>query len=207
MIRTYAIVASAAILSLLAGLWYSSRETSDDIFAACRSVRVAGGMSSIGGPFELVNQDGIAVTDADVITGPTLLYFGYTFCPDICPADTARNAEAVVLLEEDGMLVTPAMITIDPARDTPEVMKDFAFNLHDRMIGLTGTEEQVAAASRAYRGYFQKEADADPEFYLMSHSTQSYLALPDLGVVEVYNRNTSPQDVAESVSCFVSAAS
>ncbi len=101
---------------------------------------------------------GETVTDADVLTGPSLIYFGYTFCPDVCPLDTARNAEAIDILEERGQMVTPVFISIDPERDTPEVVGDFAVNLHERMIGLTGSPEQVAAASKAYKTYYKAHA-------------------------------------------------
>ena len=94
------------------------------------------------------------------------LYFGYTYCPDICPLDNARNAEAVDILEERGYDVQPAFITIDPARDTPEVVREFSETLHPRMVGLTGSEEQIKAASLAYKTYYKKQEDGDPQFYL-----------------------------------------
>ena len=83
------------------------------------------GNSNIGGEFELINQDGQIVTDKDIFKEPTILYFGYTFCPDICPLDVYRNAEAVDLLDKNEMSVTPVFVSIDPERDTPEVIGDF----------------------------------------------------------------------------------
>ena len=97
---------------------------SDDKFAQCRSSQIAGGAAAIGGPFELVNGKGETVTDKDVITEPTLVYFGYTFCPDVCPFDMSRNAEAVDILAERGLSVTPLFISIDPDLDTPEVVPE-----------------------------------------------------------------------------------
>ncbi|MFV2051221.1 SCO family protein [Aliiroseovarius sp. YM-037] len=206
MVRTYAIVAGAAIVALIAGVYVATTRGGEEAFAQCRSGQVAGGMGSVGGPFTLVDQTGQTVTDEDVFTKPSIVYFGYTFCPDVCPADTARNAIAVDILEENGTDVTPVMISIDPERDTPEVMADYAFNLHDKMIGLTGSLEQVRAASQAYKTYFNKQ-DAEDEFYLVDHSTFSYLVLPEKGVVEFYRRETTPEEMAESVACFVDAAS
>lgn len=176
----------------------------NDQFADCGGSAVAG--SAIGGPFELLNAQGQTVTDADIITGPTILYFGYTFCPDVCPLDNARNALAVDILEEQGIDATPVFISIDPDRDTPEVVGEFAYNFHDRMIGLTGSAEQVAAASRAYKTFYQKEADGDPQYYLVSHSTFSYLALPEYGVVDFFKRDDSAEVVADRTACFVEAA-
>jgi protein SCO1/2 len=145
------------------------------------------------------------VTDAEVITEPSILYFGYTFCPDVCPLDVARNADAVDLLAARGLSVTPVFISIDPARDTPEVVGDFAANLHERMIGLTGSEDQVKAASQAYRTYYRAQ-QSDDEYYLVDHSTFSYLVLPEHGFVEFYRREVSPEEMAESVACFVENA-
>ncbi|NCO85900.1 MAG: SCO family protein [Rhodobacterales bacterium] len=175
----------------------------DDLFAQCRAGQVAGG--DIGGPFTLIDKDGATVTDADVITTPSILYFGYTFCPDVCPFDNARNAAAVDLLEERGLLVTPVFISIDPERDTPAVVGRFADNFHDRMIGLTGSPEQVAAASRAYRTYYRKQ-EGDPEYYLVDHSTFSYLVLPGHGFVDFFRREDTAEAMADRVACFVDAA-
>ena len=201
--RIVALLSAAGVLGLMGGAWFATRDAGDaDRFAQCRSSTVAGGAGTIGGPFELVNAEGVTVTDADVITEPSLLYFGYTFCPDVCPLDVARNAVAVDLLAERGISVTPVFISIDPQRDTPEVVGDFAANMHERMIGLTGTPEQVQAASQAYRAYYRAQ-DGDPEYYLVDHSTFSYLVLPDHGFVEFFRREASPEQMADTVACFV----
>ena len=123
-------------------------------FADCRTSAVAGGSAAIGGPFELVDHKGHAVTEQDVIVEPSLIYFGYTFCPDVCPFDTVRNAEAIDLLAEQGLSAIPIFISIDPERDTPEALDAYVENIHPKMVGLTGTEEQVKAASKAYRTYY-----------------------------------------------------
>lgn len=173
----------------------------DDKYAQCKNSAVAGG-DNLGGPFELVNAEGQTVTDADVITEPSLLYFGYTFCPDVCPLDVARNASAVDVLAERGMSVTPIFISIDPARDTPEVVGEFADNMHPKMIGLTGSPEQVKAASEAYRTYY-KAHDAEDEFYLVDHSTFSYLVMPGEGFVDFFRRDVTPDQMADKIGCFI----
>ena len=145
------------------------------------------------------------MTDVDVITEPTLIYFGYTFCPDICPLDVARNAEVIDILASRGISATPVFISVDPARDTPEVVGDFAFNLHEKMIGLTGSPEQVKAASQAYKTYY-KAQEADDDFYLVDHTTFSYLALPEHGFVEFFRRDTGADAVADAMACFIGAA-
>lgn len=195
---TAASVAVAGIAAMaLAPLW-----TGTDAFADCRGGQVAGG--DIGGPFTLVNGQGETVTDAEVITKPSILYFGFATCPDVCPLDLSRNAQAVDILADQGTEVTPVFITIDPARDTPEVVAEYAGLFHPEMVGLTGTPEQVDAAARAYRVYYAKLGD-DPETYTMDHTAYSYLVLPGAGVVDFVNRDEPPETVAQRMACFVEA--
>jgi len=203
MIRAYsygAVAFIAALLGVLGWLVFSGR--GDDPYASCRATNVQGGMNAIGGPFELVDSLGETVTDADVITMPSIVYFGYTFCPDVCPLDSARNALATELLEENGHIVQPIFITVDPARDTPEVVGEFASIFHERMIGLTGSDAQVRAASQAYRTFFARH-DAEDEFYLVDHSTFSYFVLPGEGTVEVFRHELTGEQVAETAACFL----
>jgi protein SCO1/2 len=203
MTRLYALLAAIFIAIVAGGTWFLTRPgDSDDKFAQCRSSSIAGGAGTIGGPFELLNAKGETVTDKDVITEPALVYFGYTFCPDVCPLDVSRNAEAVDVLSERGYSVTPVFISIDPDRDTPEVVGDFAYNMHEKMIGLTGSPEQVKAASQAYKTYYKKQ-DGDEDYYLVDHSTFSYLVLPQEGFVEFFRRDDTPQQMADKIGCFI----
>ena len=200
---TLAIGAAAVALAGVAGMALAPLWTGQDAFAGCREGQVAGG--DIGGPFTLVDAGGRTVTDRDVLTEPSILYFGFATCPDVCPLDLARNAQAVDILEEQGIAATPVFVTVDPERDTPEVVGSYAEAFHPRMVGLTGTPEQVDAAARAYRVYYAKQGD-DPETYLMDHSSFSYLVLPEVGFVDFVNRDEPPEAVAERMACFVEAA-
>ena len=208
MTRLYAIAAVAAVTCLVGGtallVWSQGGDDS------CGANAVAGGLDAIGGPFELVNGAAETVTSDQVIDGPTLVYFGYTFCPDVCPFDAARNAEAVDILAQDGIDVTPVFITIDPARDTPEIVSEFAGYMHDDMIGLTGSEEQVRKAMQAYRVYGQRRGEDDAT-YLMDHSVFSYLVTPEDGTVAYFRGAPSPtnagqtaQEVADGIACQLS---
>lgn len=176
----------------------------DDQFAKCRAGNVAGG-GSIGGPFTLISETGETVTDNDVLTKPSLVYFGYTFCPDVCPMDAARNAEAVEILAERGYDVQPVFISIDPERDTPEVLTEWTDYLHPDMLGLTGSPEQVKAASQAYRTYYKRQP-SDDEFYLVDHSVFTYLMMPEVGFVEFFGRDPTGEQMAERTACFIDAA-
>lgn len=208
MIRMIASAAAAIAVAGLGAMYFIESRDPEDRFAQCRASNVAGGVAQIGGPFELISETGETVTDKDVIDTPTLMYFGYTYCPDVCPLDAARNAEAVEILESRGHIVKPVFVSVDPKRDTPEVMAEFTDYLHPRMLGLTGSEAQVRAASKAYRTYFQaqKAEEGEEEFYLVDHSTMSYLTLPDYGFVEFFRRDVTPEQVADRVACFVDAA-
>ena len=203
--RTAAMAATAVVVAGLAVTWFATQGGQEDVFAECRKGVVAGGAGLIGGPFTLVSETGETVTDADVFTTPSLLYFGYTYCPDVCPLDSARNAEAATILEERGYEVTPVFISIDTERDTPELLAEFTDVMHPRMLGLTGSPEQIKAASQAYRTYYKVQTPGDP-YTLIDHSTQTYLVLPEIGFVEFFNRDTTPEEMAESVACFVDAA-
>ncbi len=203
MSRAIAISAGVVTVAVLGVTYVMAMTRFGATAAACGTTAVGG--ADIGGPFELVSETGETVTDADMITEPTLVYFGYTFCPDVCPLDAARNAAAVDILAEQGISVTPLFITIDPARDTQEVVGEYTDNFHPKMIGLTGSDEQIAVVSRAYKTYYSK-ADDDPDYYLMQHSTFTYLVLPEIGFVEFFRQPTSAEEVAEVTACFVAQA-
>lgn len=193
-------IAAATVVGIGLGGTIAVTQFTGGGFEQCGASAVAGG--DIGGPFELLDKDGNLVTDKDIITEPTLVYFGFTFCPDFCPVDMARNSQAVDILAEQGISATPLFISIDPARDTPEIVGDYAFNFHDKAIGLTGTEEQVKAASTAYRTFYQKDSSGDPDFYLMQHTTLTYLTLPEHGFVEFFRNTNTAEEVAETVNCY-----
>ena len=197
------------LILMIAGIWLVSSEywpflsKDSDQFAKCRSNTITGVIGTIGGPFTLIDHKGATVTDTDVITEPSLIYFGYTFCPDVCPLDTARNGEVVDILAQIGKSATPIFISIDPKRDTSEVMAEYSEWIHPKMKGLTGSQEQVKAASKAYRTYYKLHADEGNGFYLVDHSTMTYLVLPEHGFMEFFRRDQSAEKVAEKVACYI----
>jgi protein SCO1 len=165
----------------------------------CAPTGVIAGEADIGGPFNLVSHKGVAVTDKDVIKGLSLVYFGYTFCPDVCPLDVARNVQAVDILAEQGINMTPVFITIDPARDTPRVLSDYVDIMHPKMIALTGTDAQIADVADTYKTYYRKAGDG--ENYLMDHMRFSYFMSPD-GFLDFIRSDLSPEEVAQKAACF-----
>ncbi len=160
----------------------------------------------LGGPFSLVDQSGRAVTERDFAGQWLLLYFGYTYCPDVCPTELGTIAAAMDSLGPLGEKVVPAMVTIDPQRDTPAQLAEYVTRFHPRMLGLTGSPEQVAEAARRYRVYFARVNRADAGDYLMDHSSFVYLVGPDGRVRSLFRPEASPDDIAAVVRAQLARA-
>lgn len=157
------------------------------------------GSAGIGGPFTLTDHTGARVSSAELIDGPALIYFGYTFCPDICPVDVAVMASAAELLAERGVEVTPVFITVDPERDTPESLTYYVEAMGAGMVGLTGSPEKIRAAADAFKVYYEKvEMEDSAAGYLMNHTTFTYLVTPD-GVEAVFRNGFPPEEIAGAV--------
>ncbi len=157
--------------------------------------------ASIGGPFTLTTHDGRVVADTDFQGKYRLVFFGFTFCPDICPTELQTIAQAMDLMGEGGADVQPLFITIDPARDTAPVLAEYVALFHPKVIGLTGTAEQIAAVAKEYRVYYARpQGEPDPTQYLMDHSTFSYLMAPDGSFVTVFARGTTPEQMVEAIA-------
>lgn len=198
-------VAVAAAI-LVAGSAYLSMSGAGGDYAQCRSSTVAGGLDSFGTSFTLTNQQGQRVSDQQVFDKPSLVYFGYTFCPDVCPLDVERNALASEVLKERNMDLQSVFITVDPHRDTPEVLTGFISQFPGEMIALTGTEEEIAVVNKGWRNYYKLNNSEDKEYYLVDHMTNTYLVMPGNHTVEFFDQAASPQELADKVACFIDAA-
>lgn len=161
------------------------------------------GSAAIGGPFELVDQTGKTVTDADFKGKLMLIYFGYTYCPDACPTALGVMAAAIGKLDVAGERVAPILISIDPERDTPAALKDYVGNFHPRLVGLTGSAEQVAKAAKAYRAFYQKQPGAGGADYLMDHSTLIYLMGAEGQFLTFFGPQVTPDEVAEALRKYL----
>lgn len=138
--------------------------------------QTSAGQALIGGPFTLVDQTGKRVTEKTFAGKPTLVYFGFTSCPDVCPSGLQVISAALDKLGPRADGITPVFITLDPERDTPQVLAEYLKSFHPRLVGLTGTLEETDAAAKAYRVYFRKVADvAFPGGYTVDHSSFMYL--------------------------------
>jgi len=156
------------------------------------------GVAAIGGPFSLVDHTGRRVSEADFRGKHELIYFGYTFCPDVCPTELAVMSQALDLLGDQASKVTPIFITVDPARDTVPVMAEYRQHFHPSLVALTGSEAEIAAAAKAFRVYFAK-AGEDDENYLLDHSSFVFLMDEAGRYLTHFGPNTSADVMARRI--------
>ncbi len=159
------------------------------------------GEALVGGPFTMLNQRGETVTEKSFLGKPTLLFFGFTFCPDVCPTELQVMAAALDQLGEKGKDIVPVFVTIDPERDTPEVMANYVSNFGERFVGLTGSAEQVAGIAGAYRVYYAKQENKErPSDYLMDHSSVIYLMGADGKFLKHFTYTTDAATLAQGIA-------
>lgn len=158
---------------------------------------IAGG--TIGGPFRLTDQTGRGVTDADFRGRWMLVYFGYTYCPDICPTTLQTIASAMGTLGPDAAKVVPIFVTIDPARDTPKVLAAYVKLFDPRLVGLTGTAAQIAAVAHAYHVYYAREPGSSAKSYAMDHSSFIYLMDPQGRFVTLFRPDSTAGQIAAAI--------
>ena len=151
--------------------------------------------SAIGGPFRLIDQNGKTVTDADLKGKWSLIYFGYTHCPDACPTTLNEIAIALDDLGPKRDAVRPVFITVDPERDTPEVLKSYVTSFDAPILALTGTPEAVAQAAKDYRVYYAKHPEPGGD-YSMDHSSVIYVMDPEGRFTATFTPESSPEDIA-----------
>ena len=156
------------------------------------------GQATVGGPFRLTDQTGKTVSDADFHGRYMLIYFGYSFCPDVCPTTLGVMAQALDKLGADSSRVVPVFITIDPARDTPKVLADYMKAFAPSFVGLTGSDAQIKAVEKEYRVYAVKRP-LDNGNYGMDHSSVLYLMAPNGKMISFYDEAISPDDLAKDL--------
>lgn len=167
----------------------------------------ASGVALVGGPFAMTNQEGRRVTDKDFLGKHMLVFFGYTYCPDVCPTELQVMMAALDMLGPEKAKVQPVFVSIDPARDTPEVMKAYVENFGPDLVGLTGSPEDVEAMAKAYRAYYAKAGDtASHDAYLMDHSSIIYLMGPDGRFVKHFAYTTDAAKLAQELKDTLAAS-
>jgi protein SCO1 len=163
--------------------------------------------AKMGGAFSLINQDGARVSDADFAGQYRLVYFGYTFCPDVCPLDVQHLMQGFTTLETQNRAVArriqPLFISVDPKRDTPSALKQFVRAFHPRLIGLTGTEAEIDDVAKRYGIYFERQAPQGKGGYIVNHSTNAVLYGPKGDPIAIIPQDRPPLDIANELARWV----
>ncbi|MEM7653900.1 MAG: SCO family protein [Pseudomonadota bacterium] len=201
-LRLIIIVALTTLLVILTGMaaWLITQGPSGlaRLSGSGAGTESSSGTALVGGPFTLVNQDGETWTEKNLEGRHTVIFFGYTYCPDVCPLTLQNVAVALEELGPVAQSFLPVFVTVDPERDTPERMKEYVGWFDERIVGLTGSREQVEAAMRAYRVYGKKvEDDTRPAGeYLVDHSSVVYVMGPDGAFLRHFSHTTPPEEMA-----------
>lgn len=191
----------ALALLLLAPLAACNPALSDGETAQYAEPPLAG--AKIGGSFTLTNQDGGKTSDGDFAGQYRLMYFGYSYCPDVCPVDLQKLMQGLALAEkqdpEIAKKVQPLFITVDPERDQPEQLRQYVSAFHPRLIGLTGTTEEIAEVAGKYLIIYDKRDDAGTTEYLVDHSRQAYLFGKNGEPIALLPYDGTPQEIADEI--------
>lgn len=186
-------VCVVAIAALIA-LWMTQPQPSQ------QETKVAG--VAIGGPFTLTDHNGNAVTQTSWPGQYLLVYFGFTHCPDVCPLGLNTMTEALNKTPEKIVArIQPLFITVDPARDTAQALREYMPLFHKKLLGLTGTEAQIAAVEKAYRVYAEKQGTGAD--YMVNHSAFTYLMGPDGTLLKIWPHKTSADEMADDFKTLV----
>jgi protein SCO1/2 len=179
------------------------------ILAACSSPSAPPPLegASMGGPFTLTDQNGHRVSDRDFAGKYRLVYFGYTFCPDVCPVDMQVIGAGLRRFEAQdparAARVQPIFISVDPARDTPPVLRQFVAAFHPRMIGLTGSETEIAQVAREYRIFYERGEASPGGSYMVNHTRMAVLYGPEGAPIAMIPHDQGPDGVAAELARWV----
>ena len=164
---------------------------------------ISSGTALVGGPFELTAHTGARVSDKDFEGKYLLIFFGYTYCPDVCPAELQVISAALDYLGDKGKNIQPIFITIDPERDTPEALSKYMPNFHPRYLGLTGSPKEIERVAKAYRVYYAKAKETGDGDYLMDHSSIIYLMDRQGTFLKHFSYGTDAKQLAERIAAAI----
>lgn len=162
------------------------------------------GAAQVGGDFELVDHNGKTVTQADFSGAHKIIFFGFTYCPAVCPVELQKMAKVLDAL--DGTDIQPLFISVDPERDTVDVMKGYVEQFHPAIVGLTGNRAQVDAVMESYKVYATKIESEMMDGYMMDHSAFMYLMSPDDALITLYPTEDTAENIAEDIKNRLNAS-
>ncbi|WP_299618363.1 SCO family protein [Pelagibius sp.] len=184
------------------GLWFALQPGKPTQIVS--SSASSSGTALIGGPFSLTDHQGTARSEADFRGRYMLIFFGYTYCPDICPTTLSTVTQGLDILAESeaakAAAVTPVFVSVDPERDTVEALADYVSHFHPAMVAMTGSDEQVKQVAKAYRAFYKKVPTEDGEDYLVDHSAIIYLMGPDGTYLHHFTHVTTAEEMAAGLS-------
>jgi protein SCO1/2 len=196
---SYAIAAVLLVGALFVSLYLW--QLGDAREAQLSQASVQTGVADVGGPFSLIDQNGVRTTDQDFRGRYMLVFFGFTYCPDVCPTTLAILAAALDEIGPAAENIVPILITVDPARDTPAALKAYLSSFGPNFVGLTGTKEEIAAAADAYHAFYEI-LEREGGDYTLNHSTAIYLMGPEGKFVTSYTLNMGPEAIAADLGKY-----
>ncbi len=155
--------------------------------------------TGLGGPFKLISDAGKPVTEKAFAGKYALVYFGYSFCPDVCPTGLQNIASGLDKLGDDAKKVVPIFVSVDPDRDTPDQLAQYVDLFHPEMVGLTGSADEIKKVAKKFRVYYALHKDKDPDNYPVDHSSFTYLMGPDWKLVAVFRHDATPTNIADAL--------
>ena len=173
------------VLSIGTGLWVYKQTKSNNLNKA----------TLVGGSYSLTDHNGKKVTDKSFPNKFKIIYFGYTFCPDICPTGMAVISQALDLLGNKAQRIKPLFITVDPKRDNIEIMAEYHSHFHPSFSNLTGTLDQIRRVAKLYRVYYKKSDASEAENYLMDHSSIMYVLSPEGEYINHFGPEITPAQI------------
>ena len=173
------------VLSIGTGLWIYKQTKNNNLNKA----------TLVGGSYNLTDHNGNKVTDKSFANKFKIIYFGYTFCPDICPTGMAVISQALDLLGNKAKRIKPIFITVDPKRDNVEIMAEYHNHFHPSFSNLTGTLDQIRRVAKLYRVYYKKSDASEAENYLMDHSSIMYVLSPEGEYINHFGPEITPAQI------------
>ena len=174
------------VLSIGTGLWIYKQTINNNLNKA----------TLVGGSYSLTDHNGKEVTDKSFSNKFKIMYFGYTFCPDICPTGMAVISQALDLLGNKAKRIKPIFITVDPKRDNVEIIAEYHSHFHPSFSNLTGTLDQIKRVAKLYRVYYKKSDASEAENYLMDHSSIMYVLSPGGEYINHFGPEITPEQIA-----------
>ncbi|QQG36492.1 MAG: SCO family protein [Micavibrio aeruginosavorus] len=192
----------AALLVILASVLFMTLKSTIPAAPATRtsaSAATTAGVEGLGGSWTLIDHNGQTVSDKDLTGSFRLMFFGFTFCPDICPTEIKRLSLVLQGLGDDATRIKPLFVTIDPERDTPTVLKEYLSRFDERFIGLTGSVDQIRHMEEIFKVYSAKSADPGLTDYTMNHSALVYFIAPDNRVLHLFHSKETPEQMVGTI--------